>query len=132
MYILADVVKDTCGDYVLANFLMIVRRIMLIFQIIVPIIAIIALIRLFTKLLVDPENKKLKSGFKNWIIAFMVFFLLPTIIDIAMASLDNISDSNRNIRFRFASCWTAAKKNNSLGNHASVDDVVDNNPDVGE
>ncbi len=95
---------ETCSDYALANILLIVQRAMNLLQIIVPIIALVALIKIFTQLTVNPDNKKLKNALKNWLIALLVFFFLPVIINTTMGLLHYAGYD-----FNIVECWNAAK-----------------------
>lgn len=108
---------EGCKDVALANILSIVQKVMLLFQIIVPIIAIVGLIKMLTKLTVDPENKKAKSWIKNWFLALLIFFMLPFIINIIMGWLDG--------SFSFANCWNYAKKGTNSSGNWSYDDTYD-------
>jgi len=101
-------IVELCNDYALANILSIIQKVMTIMQIIVPIIAIIALVKLLTKLLVDPENKKLKTGFKN---------CLPFIINAVMGMLDQ--------NYSIASCWNYARNYNNTGDKANYNNSYD-------
>ena len=102
---------EACADYGLANILIIVQRIMTIFQIIVPIIAIVALIKIFIKLVANPEEKKLKNSIRNWTIALVVFFFLPLIIQLTvnLMAASGIDRYGQYKEFSFKACWDAAK-----------------------
>lgn len=71
---------DICGSgnvYFLIN---ICNKIIHLVQIIAPIIAIIALAVIITKLVLNPEDKKLPKKLKNSIIALFFVFLVPTLV----------------------------------------------------
>ncbi|MBR6950029.1 MAG: hypothetical protein IKH54_07590 [Bacilli bacterium] len=108
---------EGCNDVALANILSIVQKIMLLFQIVVPIIAIIGLVKTLIKLTVDPENKKAKSWIKNWFLALLIFFMLPFIINVVMGWLDG--------NFSFANCWNYAKHSTSDSSGWSYDNTFD-------
>lgn len=97
----AEDLVSGCSDYALANILYIIQRIMVLVQIIAPILAILALSITVSKMLMNPDDKKGLSGIKNTIIALIVVFLLPFIINFSMSLLDNVN-------FNFAECWTKA------------------------
>lgn len=102
-YILEEEAVDVlsgCSDYALANILFIVQKILGIVMIIAPILAILALSITFGKMLMNPDDKKGMSGVKNTIIALMVVFLLPFIINFSMSLAGN--------NFDFSSCWNSA------------------------
>ena len=96
MYIL----EVTCSDPALQNVLYVVRRVMTIIQIVVPILLIIALcLQIFT-LVANPDDKKAKGKIKNSIIAAIVVFFVPFIVNVVMGLIDEktvVSD-----------CWNKA------------------------
>ena len=101
MYIL-DVSK-TCNDEALSGILFIAKRIVDIIQILGPVLAIIALIILFIKLMTNPEDKKILTKIRNSIIALIILFFVPMIINVVMSSIgEDIS-----------SCWNSKKLNNN-------------------
>lgn len=90
-----------CTDYSLVNILNIARRVFDVIQILVPIILTIAATIQFVQLTINPE---LKDGFRkilNKLIAAVIIFLLPTLVDVVLSSTSN--DLN------ISSCWTQAK-----------------------
>lgn len=107
---------STCGDYGLANILYIIQRIMTLFQIVVPIISIVSLIILFIKLLMKPDESKLKGRIKNWTIALIIFFLLPIIIDVVITNVDMAINGKSTSDYSISSCWKYAKEHSSLIN----------------
>ena len=67
-------IVNSCHDYALVGVLAVIKRLLLMFQIIAPILCIISLTITFIQLMSNPDNKKLLSKIKNTIIAlFMVF-----------------------------------------------------------
>jgi len=93
-------VVSVCSDYALANLLYIVQRIMTLVQIIAPILAIVALTITAGKMMMNPDDKKSFSGFKNTILALLIVFLLPFIINFSMKLAGN--------NFDFTTCWNNA------------------------
>ena len=96
-------IDTCCADFGLANILGAIQRILNIIHIIVPIILIVGLIIQFTQMVVNPEdeqNKKSKSLI-NKVMATVVVFLLPTIVNVVV----NLVFSE----FSFASCWHSAE-----------------------
>lgn len=93
-------VVSTCSDYALANLLYIVQRIMGLVQIIAPILGILALSITVSKLMMNPEEKKYIKGIKNTIVALLIVFLLPFIINFSMKLAGN--------NFDFSTCWNNA------------------------
>ena len=82
MFIL-DMVS-TCGNPALANLFYIAQRFITVIQIIAPILAIIALGINLTKSVINPEDKKNFSMYKNWLIALVMVFAIPTLVNATM------------------------------------------------
>lgn len=89
-----------CGDPGLAHILVIVRRFLNVVYIIGPVIALAGLTYHLVRLVFSPDGKKPKQAVKNWLIAFLMLFLIPIFINVVMALFDNT--------FQFAACWTSA------------------------
>lgn len=90
----------TCNDPGLKSILLIVKRILNFIQLIGPIICIIMLIVVLIQLVNNPDDKKIISKIKNIIIALVMLFFIPTIVDVAMS----LADDN----FKVSSCWVDA------------------------
>ena len=101
MYYLYDLEK-TCMDVSLANTMAIVRNILNIIHIIGPILCIVSLAIIFTRKIVDPDNKKIKNSFKNISIATIVLFIIPYLVNGFMFILDD--------KFDFSECWKYSEK----------------------
>ena len=97
MYILFDDLSKICSDVTLANILLICKRLLRLIQIIGPILAIVALAIVFVRYVINPEDKKLKNKIKNCLLALVLLFLTPTIVNMVMVSLDD--------RFSISTCW---------------------------
>lgn len=94
--ILYDISK-TCTDVALANVLNVVKKFLHLIQILAPILLIIGIIVIFIKMIADPEEKKYFHHLRNSIIALVVVFFIPLLVDVVMKLLDdNISLSK---------CW---------------------------
>lgn len=97
-------IDTCCADFGLANILGAIQRILNIIHIIVPIILIVGLIIQFTQMVINPDddrnNKKSKSLIHR-VMATVVVFLLPTIVNVVV----NLVFSE----FSFASCWHSAE-----------------------
>lgn len=90
-----------CSNTALVGFLSILKRIIDIIQFVVPIILIITGTIQFIQMTINPD---LKDGFKkilNKLIAVIIIFLLPSIVDVFL----NVASGN----FTIASCWQQAK-----------------------
>ncbi len=105
---------STCGSIGLANLISIAKTALTIIQIAGPIMAIIGLVSIFIKLMSNPDNKKLKNAIKNWLIAFLMLFLIPLIIDVVMGKLDDT--------FTLTACWNYAEKIKSSGDVSFIPD----------
>lgn len=88
---------NECGDPGLAKILQIIKSALGLIQMIGPIVAIISIVINLIKLMASPDEKKYKNLIRNWLIAFVMLFLLPIIINLVMALLDS--------SFRISSCW---------------------------
>lgn len=93
---------DACGDPGLATMLQIVQNIMGIIQVIVPILLIIAAIWVFTRLMMNPEEKKLMKALRNCVFAAVIVFFLPYVVNLTMSWLDD--------SFNASACWKVAKE----------------------
>lgn len=99
MFIL-DTISSVCSDPALAAILSIIKKVMNIVWIIGPILAIIGAVIAFVKLLSNPDEKKYRKLFQNMIIALVMLFFLPVIINTVMKMLDDT--------FEITACWNYA------------------------
>ena len=90
-----------CSDYGLVNLFVIAKRFFTISQIIVPIIAILFLAVNVIKMVVNPDEKMNMKAFYNWLIAFVIIFFLPTIVNTTMGLLGE--------NYSISSCWNNAE-----------------------
>ena len=93
-----------CNNAVLASFLYMVKNVLNIIWIVGPMLAIISLTINLTMLVKNPEEKKVPSKIRNSIIALIVLFMIPTIVNVSMALLGN--------NYEISSCWKSATKPN--------------------
>lgn len=91
---------NICDDSSMAFILSIIKRMLLLIQIIVPILLIIFGIISFIKLVNNPEEKNGIKRIVNQFLAATIIFFIPVILDIAM----NIFGGD----FKFSSCWMKA------------------------
>lgn len=96
-------VVNTCSDVALANFLVIIKRALQMIQIIGPILCMISLTIFFITLVVNPEDKKVPKKIRNSILALVITFFVPLIVNITMKLLDD--------NFDVAACWNNAVPN---------------------
>lgn len=95
--------RVTCDDLGLQNLLAITKRILSFIQIIGPLLCIVGLIITFVRLMNNPEEKKLKGRIKNGIMALVIIFVIPILVDVVM----NICGDS----FKISSCWQKAESN---------------------
>ena len=119
MFIL-DMVS-TCENPALSNLFSIAQKMITIIQILAPILAIIALGINLTKSVMNPDDKKNFSMYKNWIIALVMVFAIPILVNATMGILGEDYD--------ISACWNNAKNANTSGN--STYKPVNNNKPSG-
>lgn len=93
----------SCSDAGLASILKICRNVLTIIQILGPILAGISAVINLTKAMANPEDKKLMGRFKTMIIALLMLFFIPTIVDVSMRMFDN--------SFNVSACWNETRNN---------------------
>lgn len=86
-----------CNDVVLGSILTILRNILNIVWILGPLLAIVSLVINITKLVKDPDDKKVPKKIKNSILALILLFFVPTIVNAAMYMLDDKTE--------LSACW---------------------------
>lgn len=94
--------ETSCTSIELANLMKIVNNILTLISIVAPILLIIMLAVIFTQLVKDPDNKKLLSKLRNSIIALVVIFLIPVIVNAFFYALGE--------KYDVSSCWMLAKE----------------------
>ncbi len=98
---------SACGNKGLANLIGIAKTALTIIQVAGPILAMIGLVSILIKLMSNPENKKLKNSVKNWLIAFLMLFFIPTIVNVVMGLLDDT--------YTITACWNYAENSKVTG-----------------
>ena len=116
----ANELVGICGDPGLAHILVMIRRFLNVFYIIGPIIALAGITYHLVRLVFSPDGKKTKPLLKNWLIAFLMLFLVPVFINVIMGLFDGT--------FKFAACWNAASK----VDYDSGDNYFDDTSDDGD
>lgn len=122
MYILeyeriSEDIIDACGSSAIANLLSITKTIVNIIQIIGPILAMVGLAVCFIKLMTNPEEKKYKAGLKNSLIALIVLFMVPFLVNLTMSLTDE--------SFDLAKCWNNAEDVAKIGKDSTYVDTSD-------
>lgn len=95
-----------CGSTILTIVLPVFKRIVSLIQIIGPILAIISITFYFIKLMINPEEKKIKKKIMNSCIALVFLFFIPLIVMIVM----NIVST----RVDYLSCWNELSSDKKL------------------
>ena len=90
-----------CTDYALAGILYVFQRIINIIQIIVPIILLISVSIWLIQVIINPDEKKNLKKLYNMVIAAVVVFFVPMLVNMILGMID----SNNN----FIKCWRDAK-----------------------
>lgn len=102
-----------CSDSGLVSLIDITRKVMEIFQVIVPIVLLTMLTVQLTKLVINPDEKGGLNKIKNRIIAAMIIFLLPVFINVVMSWLPQTDN------FQIGACWNTARDINEYQQTAS-------------
>ncbi len=110
-----------CNDYGIIPILDIIRKVFDIFQIIVPILLIIGSTIQFVKLLTNPDEKGGTKKIINRLLAAVICFFLPTIVDVVMGLMGS------NETFQVAACWDQAKLSNEIIRTQSATYIDKNN-----
>ena len=115
-----------CSSIALNNFLYITKTILNIIMIVAPILAIISLVILFTKMTINPDNTKLIKNLKNAIIALVVIFFIPVFVNLTMSLIGNKTD--------LSSCYNSSQKIDSNAKYNAIDNksgkkVIITNPE---
>ena len=109
-----------CGGYAVATLLSVFKRALNLIQMIGPIVGIIALIINFTKLMITPDEKKLKNVIRNWAIAIIMLFLIPTCVNLVMRLFDDT--------FTVSKCWNQVDE---LFDSGVIYNTLENSIDLG-
>ena len=109
-----------CGSYAVATLLSVFKRALNLIQMIGPIVGIIALIINFTKLMITPDEKKLKNVIRNWAIVIIMLFLIPTCVNLVMRLFDDT--------FTVSKCWNQVDE---LFDNGVIYNTLENSIDLG-
>ena len=110
---MSKVILNTCSDPGLGFVLKILRSVFTIIEIIAPIVLIISLGILFTKLVANPEEKKLLKNVRNAIISCVIIFLIPVLVNLTMSILGE--------KYTFSECWNNAYDSKNTGKYIEKD-----------
>ena len=99
-------ISSSCNNSMLFTFLGVVKALLNILHIIVPLLLILSLTITITKLVQDPDEKKAPKKIVNSVIATVVIFFLPTIINVV---IDLVAGESN-----FSNCWEKASIRSNL------------------
>ncbi len=118
-----------CSSPELGAIISVFKSIFNIICIVVPILLIISIIINITKIVVNPDDKKLLKKILNSIIATIVIFFIPMFINVVVNITYNNS-SNSNL-FNFTLCWKSSNNNSFTSNYIPLDNnrknIIGNN-----
>lgn len=109
-----DMIMDItiyCSDPGLGFILLVLKRFFVMIEVIAPIVLIVSLFILFTKVVTDPDNKKLQKNIQNAIFACVTIFLLPVLLNLTMNILGN--------NYTLSECWNNAYVSSSKSKYIS-------------
>lgn len=89
-----------CSNVALASMLLLSKRIMKLIWIIAPILTMVSLTVNITLLVKDPDDKKIPKKIQNSVLALVLVFLVPTIVNAFMLMLDDSVD--------ISACWNVS------------------------
>lgn len=90
-----------CSDYGVAGILAILKRALNLIQLIAPILLILSLTIGLIKLMINPDDKKGKKPLFNQLIAILLCFLMPTIINLFFNIMPD--------KVEVSACWKVAE-----------------------
>ena len=107
------IASGICSDYTLATILSIIKRGLSLIQLIVPILLIIAGTFNFIKMLLNPDEKKTMKVFTISVMAAVIVFFLPFIVNLTMSVINvngdvGIQKNGSLTAFTISSCWEDA------------------------
>ncbi len=106
-----DNIISVCSDPGMGVILNVLKNILNIIQIVGPIVFLIALVINFTKLMMNPEEKKLIKNCFNSLWGAIIIFAIPIFINVVMSMLST--------DFTLSSCWNNIKITNTRASYIS-------------
>ena len=106
-------VMETCKNPGLSSFLALVKNVLLIIQIVVPITLLIAGTIEFTRLSINPEDKKGFRKILNKLIAAFIIFAIPFLINMVMGLVGESTE--------FTNCWNNASFKSDPGSGTYIE-----------
>ncbi len=115
---------NECSSPALSAILSTSKRLITFIQILGPLLLLVALVINFVKLMSNPEDKKLKKSLINSLIAAVLLFFIPMLINVTMKMLDDT--------FTVSACWNAIGDYSGEAKYIKTDEKGKNilgNPD---
>ena len=106
---------EACGSIGIAGIISIIKKVLSLIQLVGPILCMVALAINFIKLMTNPEEKKYRPIIKNCIMALVILFMVPLIINVTMSLADQ--------SFDLAKCWNNAEQVAKLGENSEYVDT---------
>ena len=110
----------SCSSAGIANILKVLHNIFKLIWIVTPILSIIFLAVNLTKIVLNPDEKKLTKRLYNQLLALIIVFMIPTIVNAFMLMLGSSTD--------ISSCWKEATSSTTLKETSSYQEPVSNVP----
>ena len=104
MIYLLDTLTSSCGDYAVAATLNLVHIVVNLMLVVAPIVLVISLAIVFTRIMINPEDKKGNKRLLNIILATIFCFFIPVVANILLSILPEEYFSQLNL----AACWRNA------------------------
>ena len=109
-----EVLAVSCSSPVLGNILSALRKMLGLIQIIGPLVLLVSLILTITKLMADPDNKKLTKKIINSVLAAVLLFFIPMFVNLVM----NLLGEDYNI----CACWNSTNTSSGTSRYINTYD----------
>ncbi len=107
-------ISTCCSDYGLAKILSVIKKCFQLMQIIIPIILVVMITIQLIKMMANPEEQKNKKNLMNKLIAALICFFLPTIVNLTLEVIAIGTENVLSKNFQAAICWDAADEVNEM------------------
>lgn len=121
-------ITSSCSDPALGTVLYVVKNALSIIQLLGPIVSICAMVYHLIMLMKNPEDKKAVAKIRNSVIALVILFMVPVIVNAIMGLLDDstvFSDCWNNVTVTPGSGGTYIDPNSGEKRHSVYDDPSD-------
>lgn len=92
----------SCSDYNFISILVVLKRILAIFQLVVPIILVVSCMWGLIRLMINPDDKKGFIGLKNKVMAALVCIFVPFVVNLVLMWTEE--------SFNVSLCWSMAEE----------------------